>query len=329
MSRSHDAMTNLKTNSTHSVSSKIARNKTRQPELEADYNRSTALGYEPTNEVGFIRCLEHGYPTPLARWHCHEEYELHMITATSGKAFVGDWIGQFEPGHVVLCGPKLPHNWISLDIPPEGIEHRDLVIQFQHAPIEQASKTIPEFSELLPLLERARHGIEFFGLSESAQSHWRHVKESKGARRLAAFLEFMTDLARCTDYRMLSSVQMQGVDNAAELDQINIVVNRITENMALPLTAAQMADDMGMSETRFSRFFKRGTGHSFTDFVNQVRIHRACQLLMSSDHYVTNICYDVGFNNVANFNRRFLELKGTTPTEFRKQAENRFGGAAR
>lgn len=322
-------MTNSKAHSANSNNSKPARNKARQPELEADYNRSTALGYEPTNEVGFIRCLEHGYPTPLARWHCHEEYELHMITATSGKAFIGDWIGPFEPGHVVLCGPKLPHNWISLDIPPEGISHRDLVIQFQHDPIDQACQTIPEFAELLPLLERARHGIEFFGLSQSGQAHWHRVKESKGARRLAAFLELMTDLARCTDYRMLSSVQMQGVDNAAELDQINIVVNRITENMALPLTAAQMADDMGMSETRFSRFFKRSTGHSFTDFVNQVRIHRACQLLMSSDHYVTNICYDVGFNNVANFNRRFLELKGTTPTEFRKQAENRFGGAAR
>lgn len=319
-------MTNAISHSGASSNSKSVRNKARQPELEADYNRSTALGYEPTNEVGFIRCLDHGYPTPLARWHCHEEYELHMITATSGKAFIGDWIGPFEPGHVVLCGPKLPHNWISLDIPPEGVEQRDLVIQFQHTPIEQASKTISEFAELLPLLERARHGIEFFGLSESSQSHWHHVKESKGSRRLAAFLELMTDLARCTDYRMLSSVQMQGVDNAAELDQINTVVNRITENMAQPLTAAQMAEDMGMSETRFSRFFKRTTGHSFTDFVNQVRIHRACHLLMNSDSYVTNICYDVGFNNVANFNRRFLELKGTTPTEFRKQAENRFGG---
>jgi AraC-like DNA-binding protein len=201
-----------------------------------------------------------------------------------------------------------------------------LVIQFQHTPIEQACKTIPEFAELLPLLERARHGIEFFGLSQIGQTHWRHVKESKGTRRLAAFLDLMTDLARCTDYRMLSNVQMQGVENAAELDQINAIVNRITENVALPLTAAQMAEDLGMSETRFSRFFKRTTSHTFTDFVNQVRIHRACQLLMSTDRYVTNICYDVGFSNVANFNRRFLELKGTTPTEFRKQAENRFGG---
>ena len=61
--------------------------------------------------------------------------------------------------------------------------------------------------------------------------------------------------------------------------------------------------------------------------MNRVRINRACQLLMTSDRYVTNICYDVGFNNVANFNRRFLELKGMTPSEFRKQAETRFGGA--
>ena len=119
-------------------------NRQRQPELEADYNRSTSLGYEPPAEVGFIRCLDHGYPTPLARWHCHDEYELHLITATSGKAFVGDWIGPFEPGHVVLCGPRLPHNWISVDIPPEGVAKRDLVIQFRHEPVEQACLTIPE-----------------------------------------------------------------------------------------------------------------------------------------------------------------------------------------
>jgi AraC-like DNA-binding protein len=84
---------------------------------------------------------------------------------------------------------------------------------------------------------------------------------------------------------------------------------------------------LAMSESRFSRFFRRATGNTYTDFVNRVRINRACQLLMTSDRYVTNICYDVGFNNVANFNRRFLELKGMTPSEFRKQAESRFGGA--
>lgn len=98
--------------------------------------------------------------------------------------------------------------------------------------------------------------------------------------------------------------------------------------MAQAITAADVAAELGMSESRFSRFFRRATGNTFTDFVNHVRINQACQLLMNSDQYITNICYAVGFNNVANFNRRFLEIKGTTPSEFRKQAESRFGGSS-
>jgi AraC-like DNA-binding protein len=89
---------------------------------------------------------------------------------------------------------------------------------------------------------------------------------------------------------------------------------------------AECAKKLGMSESRFSRLFRRATGNTFVDFVNHVRINRACQLLMESDRYITHICYEVGFNNVANFNRRFLEIKGMTPRDFRRQALNRFGG---
>ena len=95
--------------------------------------------------------------------------------------------------------------------------------------------------------------------------------------------------------------------------------------------AAAMADvcaRLRMPESRFSRFFRRATGNTFTDFVNRMRITKACQLLMETDRYVTTICYEVGFNNVANFNRRFLEIKGMTPTDFRRQAASRFGADA-
>ena len=299
----------------------------RQPELEHEYARPPSLGYEAPQDTGVVRCLAHGFPTPLARWHYHDEYELHVITATSGKAFVGDWIGPFQPGHVVLTGPRLPHNWISLDLPEGGVAARDLVIQFPHDPIVRAAEQIPELAEVLPLLERARHGIEFFGLSERAEAHWREIKANRGLRRFAVFCDFLSDLARCTDYRLLSNVQMQGVDDDAQLDQINAIVNRLTDDVARPLLASDVAAELGMSESRFSRFFRRATGNTFTDFVNRVRINRACQLLMESDRQITHICYEVGFNNVANFNRRFLETKGMTPSEFRRQAESRFGGA--
>ena len=297
----------------------------RQPELEHDYARPTSLGYEAAEDTGVVRCLAHGFPTPLARWHFHDEYELHLITATSGKAFVGDWIGPFHPGHLVLCGPRLPHNWVSLDLPEGGVAERDLVIQFRHEPIAHAAEMIPELAEVMPVLERSRHGIEFFGLSERAQASWLEVKHSDGLQRFAAFCEFLASLARCTDYRLLSNVQMQGEDNDAELEQINRLVDRITGNVAMPLAARDVAAELGMSESGFSRFFRRATGNTFTGFVNRVRVNRACQLLMESDRLVTHICYEVGFNNVANFNRRFLEIKGMTPTEFRREADHRFG----
>jgi AraC-like DNA-binding protein len=215
-----------------------------------------------------------------------------------------------------------------MDVPDGGVPLRDLVIQFPPEPLLRAAELLPELAEVLPLLERARHGIEFFGLGERAQQHWQRVKDARGARRFGAFCDFLADLAACTDYRLLSNVQMQSVDDDDSLDQIDAVVNRITEHLAQPFSAAQIAAELGMSESRFSRFFRRATGNTFTDFVNRVRINRACQLLMETDRLITHICFDVGFNNVANFNRRFLEIKGMTPSEFRKQTDSRFGGAA-
>ena len=154
------------------------------------------------------------------------------------------------------------------------------------------------------------------------------IKATRGLARLGAFFEFLDDLARWTDWRQLSAVQMRGADDDAQLDKINHIVNRLTDDIAQPVSMADVAEELGMSESRFSRFFRRATGNNFTDFVNRVRINRACQLLMETDRYITHIAYDVGFNNMANFNRRFLDIKGMTPSEFRRQAQHRFGATA-
>lgn len=297
----------------------------RQPELEQDHARAPSLGYESPAEVGWIRCLSHGFPTSLARWHFHDEYELHLITATAGKAFVGDWIGPFEAGHLVLCGPRLPHNWVSVDLPEGGVPERDLVIQFSHEPIARAAGLIPELATVLPMLERARHGIEFFGLGESAEAGWRRIKQAQGLQRFAAFCGLLAQLADCTDYRLLSNVQMQGEDNDVNHDRINAIVDRLTNDIASPVSAAELAAGLQMSESQFSRFFRRATGNNFTDFVNRIRVNRACQLLMETERQISHVCYEVGFQNVANFNRRFREIKGMTPSEFRRQAGHRFG----
>ncbi len=300
----------------------------RSPELEHDVGRTPNLGYEPAGSYGHVRCLEHGFPNPLVRWHHHEEYELHLIVATRGKVFVGDYIGQFEPGHLVLTGPRLPHNWISTDVPPEGVAQRDVVLQFPDAPLRQAAAQIPELAEVLPLLERARHGIEFFGLSEPARERMARVRHSHGLQRFAEFSELLSVLVHCNDYRLLSTVQLQSFEDDAGLARISGIVDYLTAHYSENFAMAELCARVGMSESSFSRYFRRATGNTFTDFVNRLRINKACQLLMETDRYITNVCYDVGFNNVANFNRRFLQIKGQTPKAFRRQADARFGPGA-
>ena len=297
----------------------------RQPELEREIARIPALGYEPRETAGVIRFLSHGFPTPLARWHCHDEFELHLIVASSGKAFVGDYIGNFQPGHLVLTGPRLPHNWLSVDLPLGGYAERDLVVQFSQEPIELMAQNVPEMQAILPLLERSKHGIEFFGISEQVTHYMQKIRASSGLERFGIFCQVLGELARCNNYQLLSTAQLQSIDSSKQLAQIDAIVSRVTGNLTLAVSAADLAAELEMTESRFSRFFRRSTGNTFTDFVNQIRITRACQLLMESDRQVAHICYEVGFNNIANFNRRFLDIKGMTPSEFRKQMSNRFG----
>jgi AraC-like DNA-binding protein len=187
-------------------------------------------------------------------------------------------------------------------------------------------RAIKELEETRPLLERARQGIEFFGLSESVRDRFYRIKQSHGLERFAEFAALLCLLKRSEDYRLLSSEQTVGFGPAEAHSAINRIVEYVNESYAEPMSVAEVAARVNMSESSFSRYFSKATDSSFTAFVNRVRVHKACQLLMHSDQQISSICYAVGFNNLANFNRRFREVKGVTPREFRRLSMDRLGG---
>jgi len=70
------------------------------------------------------------------------------------------------------------------------------------------------------------------------------------------------------------------------------------------------------ASVRSRDIFRRHTGLPFVQYVNRLRINLACQLLMSGELNITDICYQVGFNNLSNFNRQFLLLKDMSPSRW-------------
>ena len=271
-----------------------------------------------------IRYLEHGWPTELCRWHSHAVYELHLIVATRGKAFVGDYIGEFGPGCLFLTGPNLPHNWITDElIHPDPIDVRDMVVQFSHESIQHLSAAFPEFSELNQMFERAKSGIEFSGFDPSlAEQSLANVRDSKGGERIMAFLSFLLKLNKHDSQKLLSIVTITQSDGSSRQTRIAEVVNHMTNYFHQDFSLEEAARIAGMTTSTFSRNFQRITGNKFVEFGNRVRISQACSMLYGTDEQISTICYEVGFKNIAHFNRQFLKMKAMTPTAYRELAQN-------
>lgn len=266
-----------------------------------------------------IRYLEHGWPTELCRWHAHEEYELHLIVKTHGKAFVGDYIGPFSPGGLFLTGPNLPHNWITDEIgESRPVALRDMLVQFNQENIDQLKAAFPEFRALDEMLMRSHGGIEFTDFDPShARMLFSAVRDATGADRILKFLNLLLAVNAHGDQKRLSDHNVAFPNFKAKTSGIADVVDHITTHFADDISVEKAASLAHMSPTAFSRNFQKFTGSRFSEFVTKVRIGQACSMLQATDEKVATICHEVGFRNLANFNRHFLKIKGMTPSAYR------------
>ncbi len=264
------------------------------------------------------------YPWKRNVWNLHPEYEIHLIRNASGVALIGDHIGWFEPGHLTVVGGGLPHNWVS-DAGPGGvIEGRDIVLQFDADRLRKAAGAMPELHNIEDFLRRALRGLRFFGETRrTAAGLLEAIGPARGLERLSLFFHLLHVLATSRECEPLSSPNFIGSVDEAALDRVQRALAYIFENVGSDIRLADVARLTGLSETAFSRFFKRNSGNSFSEHVAKLRIGRACELLSNSDLLVIDICFQVGYRNLSNFNRQFRQERGTTPSRYRRLATRR------
>jgi AraC-like DNA-binding protein len=266
----------------------------------------------------------HDYPCAIAKWNHHPEYEVHLITKSRGRQFVGDYIGEFGPGNLVVTGSDLPHNWVSDRLPGEVIAGRDMVLQFPPDLLRRGAEIFPELTETEPFLAMALRGIEFSGdTARRGADLMGHIGGEQGLARLTLFFELIHLLASSADYKVLATPGYSPLLDKEALRIVHDVISYIIENSAGTVRMARAAEIAGMSESSFSRFFKRNTGNNFVDYVRKIRIGRACKLLSETEVSVTNACFEVGYANISNFNRQFRKERGMTPSQYKKLSEHR------
>ena len=270
-----------------------------------------------------VRWHEHDYPSPVARWNYHPEYELHLIRKGTGKFIVGDHIGTFEAGHVCWWGRGCRTTG-SATSSPEKSSGRDALIQFDGKWVEQAASIIPEMAEVKPLLEQSARGIEFLGRTAgTAAASIEAMGTSTGLERLHHLLELFAILARAPqeERRYLADEWFRPQLDGQAAAVVDIVLEYVFSNHAGSVKMSEAAALVGMSEPTFSKYFKRATGQNFSDLVRKLRLAHARRLLEHSDKAISDICYEVGFSNLSNFNRHFLNDAGETPRHYRQRVQ--------
>ena len=259
-------------------------------------------------------------------WHVHPEYELILVLRGDGYRIVGDNISRLAAGDLVMVGPGLPHIW-QHEPPPGTRGHvHCLLIQFQERCLGDGLLRLPEMEPLKRFLLRSRQGLHVRGATHhTVTALMKQMPGLAGMERVLQFLRILTLLARSEECEPIASAGFAADSALFDQERMDRVFQFLNGQIGKAVRLSAAAQVVHLSQGAFSRFFRLHTGKTFPRFVNELRIGRACTLLMEGDLNITETAFACGFTNLSNFNRQFLSLKGLSPRDFRLQVRQQLG----
>lgn len=249
-------------------------------------------------------------------WHFHPEIELVYVEAAKGIRHIGDHLDTYEGCDLALIGSYIPH--LNFDYGVKATVET-VVIQFPADYFEQGLARIPELSQVVELIDRAKQGLAFTG--ETKRIAGARLKKLHHLDRFSQFVELMRifqDLAASSEYLELGARPVANALVLKKQARIHQVYQYVEAHFLEPINTHLIAAHVSLSVPAFCRYFKQATHLTYTDFVNQYRVNYAKKLLIQGRH-VSETCYEAGFENLSYFTRLFKKRVGVSPSTFKKQ----------
>ncbi|MFY0689930.1 MAG: helix-turn-helix domain-containing protein [Cyclobacteriaceae bacterium] len=245
-------------------------------------------------------------------FHFHGEYELIYFSEGEGECFIGDQITSYQEGNLFLIAPHLPHCFTN----DPGTISKSLVVQFKYQTFQETISRHPELYAIDHLLEKVERGLLLntaVGLLDAS------LVQAEGFDRFVALLNLLNKIATSEDYQILCGPSYTQHVRLKDHHRINEVYRYVAENYHTKISLEKIAEEMHLNTSSFCRYFKKITRKSFFTYLNEYRVGKVCRLLRSTDKSVAAICYETGFDSIANFNRQFKTYAKSSPSDYRKR----------
>lgn len=177
-----------------------------------------------------------------------------------------------------------------------------------------------EFHDINIEYDRIQNAFGMMGVAEE--------NENTGQKNVSISVSQM--LIKASLLRILAVLTGEGLLTRHEscinhqVESIKKVLTYIRENYRERIYIRDLAGLINVNEQYFCRFFKRAIGKTPMEYVNEIRIRRAAEMVVNTDHLIMDICLESGFNNLGNFLREFKKYTGTTPRLYKKENRNSF-----
>ncbi|OEO33253.1 transcriptional regulator [Devosia insulae DS-56] len=253
------------------------------------------------------------------QWHHHPEFELTLTLNSVGQRFIGDHIGDYDDGDLVLIGPNLPHTWASRDKRDPAAPHVARVMWFHPDWAEGLTKLLAELRPVADLLARAQRGLKF---SNAASDAVRPLIDALFARPPADRLSLLIDILRrlAEDGAATPLASSAAVPHhSADRTRIDRVLDVIHTHYMEPLSIDALADIAALSPSGLHRMFVRHMRSPVSVYITRLRLGEACALLSGTERPIAHVASDVGYESLANFNRQFKAAKRMTPRQYRQK----------
>ena len=266
----------------------------------------------------YYKCLIPDYFTS-APLHWHAEFEINFIISGRAEFICGDNRFISSEGDIII----IPPNMLHAIYPHENFRQRYDTVVFSPGMLGISENDRCAAECIKPL---ANGGAEINTLITPKHIYYEELKTTvqnifscaKGNTprldmlmksellRLFWLLEESGDIFRTAENMVSRSAVMRPV------------IEYMNENFSEAVTVEQLAEITHLSKSCFMRRFKDTAGVGAIEYLSQLRIKKACEILSVTDKSAAETAFECGFRNLSNFNRQFRKIVGCTPREYRK-----------
>lgn len=265
-----------------------------------------ALVYQEDHEVVFYDQL-----------HQHEEIQISFIVEGSGSLIVGDTINDYEKNDILVIGENIPHVFRSdAQASSKSVMY---TLFFTKTSFGKEFFTIPDLTNTQAFFKEAEYGIKLLSRQKKIIKHFNRLKRQSKIERIGSLLKIIDSIMEAGKQPLSSFVYRKKYTDD-EGKRMSAVFEHAMEHFSEVISLDTVAEKANMSKNAFCRYFKKRTNKTFFQFLIEIRIENACKLLYRNPELSISIISEMcGFQNITNFNRKFKELKGITPSRYRAQ----------